>query len=68
MWSIGLEDKTFSRRRDGFSEVNGPDIKAQNDFGVSPVTAKNRSVAASGNSLSVSFAPHSYTQLRAKLA
>jgi alpha-N-arabinofuranosidase len=50
------------------SEVNGPDIKAENDFGKSLVAAKDKSVNASGNSLTYSFPPHSYTQLRASLA
>jgi alpha-L-arabinofuranosidase len=64
--AIGLEDKSFAGPVT-LSEVNGPDIKAQNDFGSSPVAAKSRNVEASGSSLSVSFAAHSYTQLRAKL-
>jgi len=65
--AIGLEDKNFSGAV-AVSEVNGPDIKAQNDFGQMPVTAKDRTVNASGTSLSYSFPPHSYTQLRASLA
>ncbi len=65
--TIGLEDKNFSGAI-AVSEVNGPDIKAENDFGKMPVAAKDKSVAASGNSLAYNFPPHSYTQLRAKLA
>ena len=49
------------------SEVNGPDIKAQNDFGQTLVSAKGHSVNAGGNSLTYSFPPHSYTQLKAVL-
>jgi alpha-N-arabinofuranosidase len=64
---IGLEDKNFSSAV-AVSEVNGPDIKAQNDFGSAPVTAKDKSINASGANLSYSFPPHSYTQLRATLA
>jgi alpha-N-arabinofuranosidase len=59
-----LENKSFAGAV-AVSEVNGPDIKAQNDFGSSPVGAHSSSIAASGNSLSYSFPPHSYTQLRA---
>jgi alpha-N-arabinofuranosidase len=65
--AIGLEDKSFAGPVT-VSEVNGPDIKAQNDFGSSPVTAKSRPVEAHGNSLNISLAPHSYTQLKARLA
>jgi alpha-N-arabinofuranosidase len=64
---VGLEDRSFAGAV-AVSEVNGPDIKAQNDFGSSPVGARSSSVAASGNSLTYSFAPHSYTQLRVRLA
>jgi alpha-N-arabinofuranosidase len=64
---VGLEDRSFAGAV-SVCEVNGPDIKAQNDFGSSPVGARSSSVAASGNSLNHSFAPHSYTQLRVRLA
>jgi alpha-N-arabinofuranosidase len=65
--AIGLEDKNFSGAVQ-VSEVNGPDIKAENDFGKTLVAAKDKTVSASGNSLTYSFPPHSYTQLRASLA
>ena len=65
--AIGLEDKNFSGAVQ-VSEVNGPDIKAENDFGKTLVAAKDKTVNASGNSLTYSFPPHSYTQLRASLA
>jgi len=65
--TIGLEDRNFSGVV-AVSEVNGPDIKAENDFGKMPVAARDKSVAASGTSLAYSFPPHSYTQLRATLA
>ena len=64
--AIGLEDKNFSGAVQ-VTEVNGPDIKAENDFGKTLVAAKDKSVNASGNSLSYSFPPHSYTQIRARL-
>jgi alpha-L-arabinofuranosidase len=65
--TIRLEDKSFSGAVE-VSEVNGPDIKAENDFGKTSVAARNSSVNASGASLSYSFPPHSYTQLRASVA
>lgn len=64
---IGLEDRRFAGPVSA-SEVNGPDIKAENDFGKTLVAARERSIAAGGNSLTVSFPPHSYTQLRTTLA
>ena len=63
---IGLEDKNFAGTV-AVSEVNGPDIKAQNDFGKTLVGTRNSSVNAGGNSLTYSFPPHSYTQLKAAL-
>jgi alpha-N-arabinofuranosidase len=65
--TIGLEDKRFAGAV-SVSEVNGPDIKAENDFGKMLVTAKDKSISGAGNSLAYGFPPHSYTQLRATLA
>jgi alpha-N-arabinofuranosidase len=64
---IGLEDRHFGGGVT-VSEVNGPDIKAQNDFGKSVVGVRETTVSASGSSLTYSFAPHSFTQLRVKTA
>ncbi len=64
---IGLEDKRFSGSASA-SEVNGPDIKAMNDFGKTVVSTKTRSVSASANSLTYSFPPHSHTMIKAVLA
>jgi alpha-N-arabinofuranosidase len=64
--AIALEDKSFAGAAT-VAEVNGPDIKAMNDFGSSPVTAKTRQAAASGNSLTLRVAAHSYTQVRVML-
>jgi alpha-N-arabinofuranosidase len=64
---VGLEDKNFSGAVQ-VSEVNGPDIKAENDFGKMAVSTKDKSINASGTSLTYSFPPHSYTQLRTTLA
>jgi alpha-N-arabinofuranosidase len=65
--TIALEDKQFSGTV-AASEVNGPDIKAMNDFDKATVGALPRTVSASGSSLTYAFPPHSYTQLRATLA
>lgn len=64
---ISLEDKSFAGAV-SVAEVNGPDIKAENDFGKTLVSTRNSSVNASGASLTHSFAAHSYTQLKARLA
>jgi len=65
--AIGLEDRTFSGAV-AVAEVNGPDIKAENDFGKTLVATRTSSVNAGGNNLNYSFPPHSYTQLKARLA
>jgi len=62
-----LEDKSFSGAV-AVSEVNGPDIKAENDFGKAPVTTATRSAASDGKHLRFTFAPHSYTMLKVKTA
>ena len=62
-----LEDKQFSGPIE-VTEVNGPDIKAENSFDKSPVKPVQRQAAAQGKTLRNSFAPHSYTMIRAKLA
>ena len=61
-----LEDKRFSSPVE-ISEVNGPDVKSQNDFGVTTVKTVKRSRTAEGRKLTYSFPPHSYTMLKAKL-
>jgi alpha-N-arabinofuranosidase len=46
-------------------EVNGPDIKAANDFGKETVkTIQKPDVDASGKSFSYSFPPHSFTLIK----
>ena len=50
------------------SEVNGPDIKAENDFGKTAVKAVAKSASADGRRLRYTFPPHSYTMLKTKLA
>ena len=60
-----LEDKQFSGAV-AVTEVNGPDIKAENDFDKTAVKPVERSVAADGRKLRYSFPPHSFTMLKAK--
>jgi alpha-N-arabinofuranosidase len=60
------EDKKFAGPVEG-AEVNGPDIKSENDFDKSVVKATPRSATASGSQLRHQFPPHSYTMLKGKL-
>src|SRR5215469_14006729 len=60
-----LEDKQFSGPVE-VTEVNGPDIKAENNFDSTPVKPAQRSAAGERKSLHYSFPAHSYTMLRAK--
>lgn len=62
-----LEDKHFSGPVEAI-EVNGPGIKAENNFDAAPVKPAPQSAAAQGNTLHYTFPPHSYTQLRARLS
>jgi len=65
---IEVQDKRFGGAVDA-SEVNGPDIKAENDFDSTKVRATQaQSPSAQGNKLQYSFPAHSYTMLKAKLA
>jgi alpha-N-arabinofuranosidase len=64
--AIALEDRSFSGTA-LVAEVNGPDIKAENDFGKTLVATRTSSVNAAGSGLTYSFPPHSYTQLKARL-
>src|ERR1022692_1277115 len=60
------QDKNFSGAVDVW-EVNGPDIKAENDFDSTKVRAAQPSASAQGNRLAYSFPPHSYTMLKVRL-
>lgn len=64
---IELQDKQFSGPVE-VSEVNGPDIKADNDFGKTQVQTVAKKAAAQGRKLSYRFPAHSYTMLKAKLS
>ncbi len=46
------------------AEVNGPDIKAQNDFGVTKVETKHKKFDAGGNVMRYTLPPHSFTMLK----
>ncbi|MBZ5725301.1 MAG: alpha-N-arabinofuranosidase [Acidobacteriia bacterium] len=63
---VALEDKQFSGAA-SVSEVNGPDIKAENDFDKTRIKTVERSATADGRSLRYSFPPHSYTMIKVKL-
>jgi alpha-N-arabinofuranosidase len=60
------EDKQFGGAVE-VAEVNGPDIKASNDFGSTKVSAAQNSSMAQGKKFTYRFAPHSYTMLKTKL-
>jgi alpha-L-arabinofuranosidase len=64
--SFELEDKQF-RGPVQVTEVNGPDIKAENNFDSSPVKPVERSAMPEGKMLRYSFPPHSYTMLRGRV-
>lgn len=63
---IDLVDKQFSGAVT-VMEVNGPDIKAENDFNITRVKATQKSTAARGKTFQYSFPAHSYTMLQVKL-
>lgn len=61
---IFWQEGQFGEKFDAF-EVNGPDIKAENDFGVENVnTAKKSSVKSKLGILTYSFPAHSLTMLK----
>ena len=65
-----MQDKQFAGAI-AATEVNGPDIKAENDFGVTKVQAMAGSAKAAnveGRKLRYTFPAHSYTMLKARLA
>jgi alpha-N-arabinofuranosidase len=64
---VEAQDKQFAGSV-SISEVNGPDIKAENDFNKTTVKAVERSVTADGRKLRYTFPPHSFTMMKARLA
>jgi len=63
---IELADKQFAPAVE-VSEVNAPDIKAENSFDSTTVKTVKRTIEAGKNSLRYSFPPHSFTMLKTKL-
>jgi len=50
------------------SEINGPDIKSSNDFNKEIVkTSERPSITGSGNKITYSFPPHSFTMIKGKI-
>ena len=64
---IQVEDKQFSGPVE-VSEVNGPDIKAENSFDAATVRTVKKTASAAGRKFTYRFAPHSYTMLKTRLA
>jgi alpha-N-arabinofuranosidase len=62
-----LENKRFSGDLQVF-EVNGPDIKSENNFDSSTVKTTTKSVSANGTTLKYRFPAHSFTMLKGHLA
>ncbi len=60
------EDKQFSGAIE-VAEVNGPDIKSENNFDSTTVATARKSATAGGRKLMYRFPPHSYTMLKTKL-
>ena len=63
---VEVEDKQFTGVVE-VSEVNGPDIKAENDFGSSKVDIARRTATQQGRKMTYRFPAHSYTMLKATL-
>jgi alpha-N-arabinofuranosidase len=61
-----LEDKRFAGPVEA-AEVNGPDIKAENNFDSTVVRTVARKATAEGRKLHYRFPPHSYTMLKTSL-
>ena len=64
---IILQEGSFNGNLSVF-EVNGPDIKAQNDFNSERVTtSKKPAISAKGQKFTYSFPAHSFTLLKGKI-
>jgi alpha-N-arabinofuranosidase len=62
-----LEDKQFAGSFE-VAEINGPDIKSENNFGTELVKTIRKQINASGSRLRYEFPPHSFTMLKGKLS
>lgn len=66
--TIELADKQFNGEFEVY-EVNGPDIKTENNFDSATVkTTRQKSLTASGTSLKCSFPAHSFTMLKGRVS
>ncbi len=65
--TLELQDKKFAGAFMA-SEVNGPDIKAQNGFDGIKVKVTSKAVEASGNRLRYEFPAHSFTMLKGRVS
>ena len=64
---ILLQEGSYAGNFEVF-EVNGPDIKTQNNFDSEMVhTTENPTIKANGDKITYSFAPHSFTLITGKL-
>ena len=63
---IETQDKQFAGTI-AVSEVNGPDIKAENDFNQTKVKSVERQITADGRKLRYTFPAHSFTMLKGSL-
>ncbi|MGI9069783.1 MAG: alpha-N-arabinofuranosidase [Bryobacteraceae bacterium] len=61
-----LQNKRFNGEFQTF-EVNGPDIKAENNFNSTLVKTTQKSVAANDTTLKYTFPAHSFTMLKGRL-
>jgi alpha-N-arabinofuranosidase len=64
---LEAQDKQFAGPV-AVSVVNGPDVKAENDFNKTTVKVTEQSSFAEGRKLRYTFHPHSYTMLKVKLS
>lgn len=62
-----LEGKSFAAEFQVF-EVNGPDIKTENNFNTGPVHTVQKATTANGSTLKYTFPAHSFTMLKGKIA
>ena len=60
------QDKQFAGPAE-VAEVNGPDVKSENNFESTTVRTVTRTINANGHSLRYRFPPHSYVMLKVRL-
>ena len=64
---IEFEDKQVSGTVE-VSEINAPDIKAENNFNSTTVKTVSKSASAGGTTLKYTFPPHSFTMLKGSVS